>query len=251
MNKPKVLFIDIETAPTLGWAWGLWEQNIVGVKQPWYILSVAWQWEHEKKVNCLGLNDFPSYYRKDKENDERLMEKVHDLLNEADIVIAHNGDNFDLPKLNARFLAHGMLPPMPYKTVDTLKVSRKYFKMDSNRLDSVARYLEIGSKLPHTGFELWERCMTGDKSAWALMKRYNAHDVVLLRGVYKRLLPWITNHPNYGVYMGKDVCRNCGGKHLERRGFAVTTIGRRQKLHCLDCGAWNTSGKTEKMTDIR
>ena len=28
MSKPKVLVFDIETAPMLGYVWGLWENNV-------------------------------------------------------------------------------------------------------------------------------------------------------------------------------------------------------------------------------
>src|ERR1700676_4819995 len=180
METPaKILYLDIETAPSLGWVWAKWQTNVIDFKSDWYILSVAWKWAHENEVHVLGLDDFPGYKRRH-EDDKALLKKIWKLLDEADIVIAHNGDGFDLPKINTRFLTHKLNSPTPYKTVDTLKIARKVFMFDSNKLDDLGRYLGVGRKLPHTGFNLWKGCMSGDLESWETMKQYNAHDVELL-----------------------------------------------------------------------
>jgi hypothetical protein len=38
------------------------------------------------------------------------------LLDRADVVVGHNADKFDVRKGNARFIAHGLPPPPPYRT---------------------------------------------------------------------------------------------------------------------------------------
>ncbi len=70
-TKSRIVFIDIETAPSLGWVWGKWEQNVIDFKADWYMLSFAWKWLGEKSVHVLGLDDFPEY-EKDKTNDKHL-----------------------------------------------------------------------------------------------------------------------------------------------------------------------------------
>src|SRR6516164_8969462 len=119
----KILFLDIETAPSLGWVWGKWEQNVIDFKRDWYVLSFAYKWAGDKKVTAKGLNDYKGY-QKDRENDKALLADIWELLDETDIVVAHNGDKFDLPKINTRLLQHKNVPPSPYKTVDTLKIAR-------------------------------------------------------------------------------------------------------------------------------
>lgn len=234
MKTPKILFLDVENSPSLGYYYDLWrEGNIVGTEKPWYMLSIAYQWAGSKTVHCLGLVDYPQY-KKNREDDSALLKDIHTLLDEADIVIAHNADKFDIRKINARLLKHGLNPPSPYKTVDTLKVAKRYFKLDSNRLDDLGKYLKIGAKLPHTGFKLWKDCMDGDLKAWELMKRYNKQDVVLLEKVYTALRPWIVNHPRTGEV---DSCNNCGGS-LQARGFNISKTGKRQRLACTECGSW-------------
>lgn len=238
MKDPKILFFDIETAPILGYAWQMWDTDLMGLKNNFYILSFAFKWNGDKKIQTVALPDF-SLYQKNKEDDRMLVAALWALINEADILVAHNGDKFDIKKSNARFLFHKLAPPAPYKTVDTLKVAKRYFKFDSNKLDSLCKELGIGSKLPHTGAHLWFGCMSGDEKSWTIMRKYNAHDVFLLEEVYLRLRPWMTNHPNVNVYDEiAGACPTCGGKKLQKRGFSVTGLGKKQRYQC-SCGAWS------------
>lgn len=231
------MLLDIETAPSLGWVWGKWEQNVIDFKRDWYMLSYAYKWSTEKKVTAVGLIDFPTTFASNLENDTQLVKSLWNLLDEADIVVAHNGDSFDLAKINTRFLIHKLSPPSLYKTVDTLKIARKIFAFDSNKLDDLCHYLGLGRKLPHTGFHLWKGCMTGDPKAWAMMKKYNGHDVELLEKVYYRLRPWATTHPN--VNQGAiDACPKCGSKHIQHRGFSYTRFSEKQRYQCQNCFGW-------------
>ena len=240
MTDATIMYLDIETAPSLGWVWGKWETNVIDFKSDWYVLSYAYKFAGQDKVTSVGLDDFAAYKR-DKEDDKQLIKSLWKLIDKADIIIAHNGDGFDLPKINTRFLTHGLKPPTPYKTVDTLKIARKVFKFDSNKLDDLGRYLGVGRKLPHTGFHLWKGCMSGDPAAWKLMKEYNGHDVELLEDVYEIMRPWHTGHPNVNKFSANLACPKCGNTNVQRRGFSYTLLSRKQRFQCTganSCGAW-------------
>jgi uncharacterized protein YprB with RNaseH-like and TPR domain len=234
----KILFLDIETAPSLGWVWGKWQQNVIDFKKDWYILSYAYKWAHENEIKVIGLIDLPGYKRH-AENDKALAKTLWKLLDEADIVIAQNGDGFDVPKINTRFLIHDLQPPSPYKTVDTLKIARKVFAFDSNKLDDLGHYLNIGRKLPHTGFHLWKGCMTGDPEAWKLMKEYNAHDIDLLEKLYYKVRAWDKNHPQVNKgQIANEACPKCSSDHVQKRGFSYTQLRKKQRYQCLNCTTW-------------
>ena len=236
--KAKILHIDIETAPALGWVWGKWEQNVIDFDKYWYILSFAAKWHKDNKVIVKGLIDYKEY-NKDKENDKKLVEDIWKLLDEADIVCGHNLDLFDIKKINARFTYYNIKPPSPYKTVDTLKVARKYFKFDSNKLDDVARFLNLGQKVHHTGFELWKGCMKGEKKSWNLMKNYNKNDTLLLEKLYIKLLPWMSGHPNVGMFKENGiVCPKCGSDKTQSRGYIVNKTTKYKRAQCQNCGGW-------------
>lgn len=241
----KILLFDIETAPNLAWVWSRYEDGFINnLVADWYILSVSWKWLGEKKVHALGLPDFKGY-KKYPENDRELVKKMHDLFSEADIIVAHNGQAFDVKKVNARFLVHGLNPPKPYKQIDTKLIAKKYFKFDSNKLDELARQLGVGRKMEHTGFKMWAECMRGEKNAWKLMLKYNKMDVLLLEAVYLKMRPWIQNFPITRPIEGE--CPNCGSVKRQKRGFRYTKMFEIQRLQCTHCGAWS-DGQKEKLT---
>lgn len=243
MKKPRVAFYDLENAPSLGWYYDRYrEGNIVADEQDWFMLSFAWQWADEKKVHVKALCDYPAY-TKNKTDDSHLVKDLWKLFDEADILIAHNGDRFDRRKSNSRFLGCGLPPPSPYKTVDTLKVARRQFMQGSNKLDTLGEFLGLGGKLPTTGWHTWRGCIDGDQKAWAKLKKYNKRDVSLLKQVYEKLLPWVPNHPDMRIYTGKHSCRNCGSPHLQYRGEDRTLTAIKQRYKCMNCLSWGSVPK--------
>jgi len=239
----KVLVYDLETSPNLGWVWGKYEQNVLEYEQEWHIMTIAWKWLGEKKTHVLGLDDF-DLYKKDPTDDFGLVLKLHELFDQADVLIAHNGDTFDKKKAHARFLYHDMTPPSPTQTIDTLKIARKHFKFNSNKLDDLGEHLKLGRKVSTGGFKLWMDCMKGDPKAWAKMKRYNKQDVVLLEDIYYKLRPWITSHPSVALADGRPMtCPNCGAPEMELAGMTYTKTATYERFQCGSCKAWSRSRK--------
>jgi hypothetical protein len=236
MISPRVLLLDIETAPIIAAIWNLFEANAVWVERDTHLLCFAAKWLDERSVKTFALTDYPSYKR-DKHNDKSLVRDLCRLLDEADIVVAHNGDSFDIKKIRARMAVHGFPPPSPFKTIDTLKISRRFFKFDSNKLDNLGRYLHEGRKLPNTGGHLWRSCCDGDVKAWRTMRRYNAQDVRLLERVYNRLKPWAqTGHPDLSAYGG--ACPRCQSVDAQSRGTQISIKRRTHRWQCNSCAHW-------------
>lgn len=246
MEEPKILVVDIETAPNLGYVWAKYQQDVYEYKSEWYILCFVAKWLGQKKTIASKLPDF-KMFKKDPQNDFFVVKELWKLFDEADVVITHNGNKFDIKKSNARFLYHKMSPPSPFKSIDTRAVAKKYFNFNSNKLDDLGRYLNLGRKVEHEGFSLWLKCMDGDKPAWNRMINYNKQDVILLEKLYYTFQGWITNHPNIGLFRNQDyVCPNCGSKHLHKRGYAYTKVNKYQRVQCVECGAWSQHRRAEK-----
>jgi len=230
MSKPKILIFDLETSPVLGYTWGYYDQNVLHIVQDWYILSFAYKWHGEggvsfvRKAQAIG-------------NDRALVKQLWNLMDEADVVMAHNGDQFDNKKAWARFLHYDLGPPSSYQSIDTLKAVRRHFKLTSNKLDEVARALGIGRKAGHHGLRTWLGCMENDAASWKEMERYNRQDVVLLEKVYDRIMPYIrTVVVNYQTYGKLGICPKCGSDRIVKNGWKHTAAGKRQEYRCNGCG---------------
>lgn len=247
---PKVLLIDIETAPIKALVWGLWENNVSldMIDKDWHLLSCSAKWLHEPAEKIMYFDQSKA---KNIENDKPLLKKVWKLLDEADIIIAQNGKRFDHKKLNARFVIQGMKPPTPYKIIDTLLISKKHFGFTSNKLAYLTDKLCVQyKKLKHKkfpGIELWIECMAGSKEAWKEMKKYNTHDVLAMEEVYYILMPW-DNSINFSVYTDdlEPLC-SCGHTKFKKNGFHYTDTGKYQIYECKKCGH-HSKGRTNLLS---
>jgi hypothetical protein len=244
--KPRVLLLDVETQPDLVWTWRVYEANAIDVKEHWQLLSFSAKWLDTRVHITKGLPNYPGY--KPGGDDLALVKELHGLLDAADIVVAHNGVDFDLKKITARMMAHGLTPPSPYRIVDTKRTVKQVSAFSSNKLDWLGAQLELGRKLEHQGWAMWRGCMVGDPAAWKRMLRYNRHDVVLLERLYKLVAPWI-KQPNGALYSGDERCVNpqCGSKDLQvfpRLYYANTRAYRR--FQCRKCGKWARASVSER-----
>jgi predicted RNA-binding Zn-ribbon protein involved in translation (DUF1610 family) len=223
--------LDIETAPNVAHVWGMYKQNVSlnQLLNSSYTMCFAAKWYKEKEVTFRSIHH---------DGERVMLNTLHSLLNEADAVVHYNGTKFDIPTCNKEFLLKNMPPPDPYHQIDLLKVARNRFRFTSNKLDYVAQILNVGKKVKHIGHELWVKCMAGDAESWNTMKEYNINDIIILEEVYKKILPWIKNHPNHGLYTASDrpVCPNCGSDHVIKKGIDTTSIAIYQRFRCTDCG---------------
>lgn len=236
----KILFLDIETTPNLAYVWGLWDQN-VGLNQlvsSTEMLCFGARWYGEKKVI------FKSQHHDGK---EAMLQEVHRLLDEADVLIGWNSASFDSKHLKRELIEAGMLPPSPYRDLDLMRVVKSQFKFPSNKLDYVSQTLGVGQKVKHSGFELWLKCMAGDDKAWREMKKYQLQDVNLLVDLYEKLKPWIKNHPSTALVNGQpEGCVVCGSSDLEPRGLAHTNTSSYKRYRCKSCGKWQRGSTAVK-----
>lgn len=243
LELPKILILDIETAPMRAFMWSRWKQNIYldQTISDWFILTWSAKWLYSNNIMADRLTSSEAIA----ENDKRVSENLWKLLDKADMVVAHNGDYFDIPRINAAFLQNGIMPPSPYKQIDTRKIAAKQFGFSSNKLEALARMFNIESKLS-TNMTLWVKCMNGDTKALEEMMIYNEHDVEILEDVYLILRPWVRSHPNVGLYMDTEepICPHCGSKNVKADNNAYyTNTGKYETYRC-DCGAVSRKRKT-------
>jgi DNA polymerase elongation subunit (family B) len=234
----KILYIDIETSPNLGHVWSLWNQNISlnQLMESGEMLCFSAIWGH-KPDKVIFKSEWDDSF-------EGMVAAAWDLLDEADVVVHYNGRRFDVPWIQRCFVELELSPPSPYRQVDLYSVVKSEFRFPSNKLLYVTQRLLGETKVAHEGHSLWVKVMNGDSKARKLFKKYCIQDTRLLISLHDRLLPWIKSYPSHASFETAFVCPKCGlGLGLVREGYAHTQMGKFQRYHCNECGAWSRDNK--------
>lgn len=242
-DRPRILTLDIETAPIEAYVWGLFDQNIGldMIKTEWSILCYSAKWLGDPKM----IFDYTGGRGRSRvRDDKKLMRGLWKLLDKADLVVAQNGLAFDVKKINSRLLEHGLTPYSPIRVIDTLIASKSYFANTSNKLAWTSAHYTDAPKSEHKlfpGFDLWKECLADNPKAWAEMKHYNIQDVIATEKLYLKLRPWIHNHPNVSVFSTLEArqCPKCGGENLKSCGIRRLNLGAYRRYRCLDCKAFS------------
>jgi len=175
-----------------------------------------------------------------------LCKKIYDVLKSADVLVTHNGKKFDIKVIQSRLYIHGLslLPKIPH--ADTRQLAKRHLFLFNNKLDNVARSTGV-QKIKHEGWPLWEKVSKKDKKAMALMTKYCKKDVVVLEAAFKKMLPFVSDLPNYNILRkdGVECCPSCGGFDSKKDGPRIMKNYIDQRWKCKECGAY-CSTKLEK-----
>ena len=245
-DGPKILTFDIETLPLESYTWGLFDQNVGlnQIKTDWAAMSIAAKWMHSDEVWYEDTRDKATI-----RDDKDLIAKLCVMLNEADIVVGQNVKKFDLRKIRARAIMHG-LPPFKEPLVqDTMLMARSIGSFTSNKLEYLSANLTDTPKSKHQkfpGFELWLGVLQGNLEAWEEMREYNIQDVRATEQLYLKLRPWVRNHPNVSHYYKDDEnhCPRCGSTNLYTNGTIFRGVSEYHAYTCSDCGGHSRSRYT-------
>lgn len=234
----KRLFYDIETSFNVGVFWRTGYNLTINpgdIIHERAIICICYKWEGEDEIHSLTWSKSQS--------DKKMIEAFVKVLHEADEIVAHNGDRFDLKWIRTRALFHGIgVMPSP-KTIDTLKWAKRYFNFNSNKLDYIAKLLKVGAKMETGGLDLWKDIVfRKDQDALNKMVEYCKMDVQVLESVFEKLNSYALVNHNYAVQYGGDKyeCAECGGINHRYNKKVVTAAGTvHHWLQCRDCKKHN------------
>ncbi len=232
----KILVLDIEWKPTKAYVWGAWQENIFPEKiiEHGGLLCVGAKWVGSKEV--FVFTEWELGHRE-------MLERIRQMMSDADAIVGYNSDKYDLRKLEGEFVLHKMKLPPPCPSIDLIKTIKKMgFFMA--RLGFIGPFLDVGKKLEHEGMALWTKVIDGDTKAREKMVKYCGQDVHMTDRLYRRLRPYIKNHPHLGETA--DECPACHSTDFQHRGFNRSRMYKTQRLQCKTCGHW-FQGKREKI----
>lgn len=234
MAKPVILIYDIEKSHTISAHYDHWQTNIPydNIIKPPYLMCAAWKVYGKKQINSVMTTT---------DDDTSIVRALAAAISEADYIVAHNGDRFDIKELNSRALLLGLPPIAKVRSIDTLKVAKKHLRLASNSLRYLAKALKVSPKGEHSS-DMFLRALHKEPKALKELVKYNKQDVITLEAVFEKLLPLIDGI-NHNLFTDSldAVCKSCGSRHLRKDGRFVTLTKVYQRIRCGDCG------KTDKL----
>lgn len=225
----------MELSPLVTLSWSLWPKylpidNLLDTQR---LLCFGAKWLGKK-----GKYTFKSEYHHSR---KEMLETLHKLYDEADIIVGWNSQRFDDRHVRRDFLEAGMEPPSPVRHIDLMKIAKREFFFPSNKLDYVADKLLGERKKDAGGIKTWKDILFGTdeekKKAWNKMRTYQKQDVLLLEPLYEKMVPWATSVSMPNVADGQ-ACNRCGSDNYHKRGLAHTNSYAYQRFQCLDCKTW-------------
>lgn len=242
VQGPKVLILDIETAPLEADVWGLWENNVAlnQVLKDWQLLSWSAKWlepgPYAKDERSVFYAD-----RRGGKGEKSILKPFAKLIFEADVVLTQNGKHFDIPSFQAKCLEFGIKGKFTGKHIDTKQLAQRNFRFPSYRLEYMTEKFNVKyKKLKHKefpGHEMWTEVRKDNVRAWRCMEKYNKYDVLALEELYHHFAPY-DNTVNWSVYndLGVNRC-SCGSTHIKENGHDYSgKKGKYKRYKCVDCG---------------
>lgn len=199
--QPKILYYDVEVS--LSDLYGNFGLTVRGermshkmLKKPYFIICWSAMWVGSNRIHSACVTQKEALARTDK----NILAPLWDLINKADIVAGHNLDKYDAKVVNTRFIANGFTEPMPpQRSMDTLTMARKRWKMESNTLDYICKFFGIPQKDKMSIDDWIEIQETGNPKTLAKMLKYNRGDVRNGVKVLEILKGWHPFPANFGM----------------------------------------------------
>lgn len=248
-----ILLFDIETLPIQGLSFSRWQTNIT---PKWStadssVICIAYRWLHGGSTKCIHIGEEPDRYRDNPYDDQGVIMEFDEVMKQADFVVAHNGNGFDVPILAGRRLVHG-LDPVNVNSLDTLPMVRGCGRMPrGNGLSAVADSLGVAQKIVSENGWWFDIATKSCTKSLKKMVHYCKRDVDVLHDVFNIVYPR-TNKilPHMGRYLGNSgtCCDRCGSEDYKPAGKKMKNVHAYHLYTCTQCSR-TFEGAKVKMID--
>jgi DNA polymerase elongation subunit (family B) len=233
-RPPKILVFDIECTGMILESYGLYNQNHnhKDIIEDWSMLSYAAWFVNEDKIHYLD-----NRYSLDYRDDRQIIEGLYHLISQADWIIGHNSDKFDIKKFNTKAEKYELPARHDAIQYDTIKMLKARYALPSFSLDYAAQYFELKErKSSHGKFpgkSLFNECKNGNQDAWLELEQYNKQDVKVTWELFQRLAKH-DKRINLTAFYQKQTCI-CGNQSFFKNGLKYARNGVFQSWRCHQC----------------
>jgi uncharacterized protein YprB with RNaseH-like and TPR domain len=132
-------------------------------------------------------------WKTNRSNNACVVKDIIKELREYDIIVAHNGRDFDKAFLTSLCVKYDIEPILRYKKlVDPCLASRRYLRIGRNSLASLIDHLDIPERKTPIEFKHWlQAALDGNTKSMDIIVKHCIADVKSLEMVYDKLRPLI------------------------------------------------------------
>jgi hypothetical protein len=193
-----ILYFDLEVSKSQFFSYGAKVPskylNIEDMTREYYIIcwSASYVGSNTIWSDCVTPEEALAW------NDKRILGRLRELIEAADLIAGHNVDAYDKKRSNTRFLLNEYEPLTDKKTLDTLKIARSKFAFESNKLDYISQRLGLRPKDDIRNRDWLKIVTTGDEATLKKVHRYCRGDVKNGKGILERLMKYSGKKDYYG-----------------------------------------------------
>lgn len=230
------LYFDMETSYNLVASFQIGRKVFLGpesIVKERAVICIAYKWENDTRVYTFQWDR--------NQCDKAMLAKFVKIAQQADEIVAHNGDRFDLRWLRTRCAFHRIPCPPDFTSIDTLKLARAGFNFNSNKLDYIGKFLGVGQKVV-TERGLWDKVILhNDPKALKSMVAYCQQDVLLLQRVHAEIVPYTKHRTHRWMDEGatRIDCPECGSSNGKSHKRRISASGQKSlQVQCQGCGKY-------------
>lgn len=245
--KLRKLYWDIEMLPGVFYGWSMYSEPFQQIENT-TISMISYRWDGEDEVHSIHLNE--KQYNKNIRNEKPIIKEFLKVVNQADVMVAHNGDKFDWKKFNFKVAKYNLKPVKKPILVDTLKMVKQEMSADSHRLGDLCREFNLPVKIPlNGGFTAAFR----GYGKYLELVNYNRQDIICLEMLYNYIKPHC--RPKYDVSKLDNknrACSSCGSCDIIKYGKYILATGKQvSRYRCKTCKSTKTRDSANGIQTIR
>jgi len=193
-NGLRVLHLDCETSPMLVYTHYISSKTSLThkqIKEDSKVICVQYKWEDTKEARYLEWDSIGNF----KYDDSLMLEELGHLIEQADIIVGQNIDQFDMKVLQGRMAELGLTPLNYDLTIDILKLSRKSFRFASQKLDYRSQKYGTRGK-DKMEFQDWVDVTEGKVPVSKKMGPYGCQDVEIAQKTFYKEFDYYKSLPS-------------------------------------------------------
>lgn len=162
------------------------------------VLCAVVKGDCQKKPTVLRADELNPDWETRRSDDSAVVDALAAELLKYDVLIAHNGRDFDMKFLRTRLLRwkKGAFPKK--KFVDPVLLARNYLRLDRNTLSSLGSLVGAPEKTVVDPLVWVKAAMDGDKKSMDYIVRHCIRDVEILEKVHAAVQPYCGTINSWG-----------------------------------------------------